>query len=242
MQTKGNVTSTKLIIKVQDAANNSAADFQIKPTMKRVPKARWDTCKSFILCPLEQCTYTDIILTDDAAADPMISGNGISSMLQATDNASLLLMELELSTPLPDEGTDPKLLVDLSTIGLEGPHASFNSSTVSKHMENALQTWLPQTSPNAVFRAPQTPPTAADWQSLHDKWTAPTRPVENLLATWATLAGAIKGDTLFNRYMEFGSTSAVPPNLTYNLTSFYNAPPIVIPPQYTAMPNSTSLP
>ena len=176
-----------------------------------------------------------MILTDDAGADPMVSGNGISSMLQATENTSLLLMGLELSTPLPDEGTDPKLLVDLKTVTSEGPHASFNSSTVSKQMENALQTWLPQTNPDAVLRAPQSPPTAADWQNLHDKWTAPTRPVKNLLASWATLAGAIEGDALFYRYMEFGSTSAVPPTLTNNLNSFYNAPPIVTPSNYTAL-------
>ena len=235
MQIKGNVTSTKLTVTVQDAANNSAANFEVKPIMKRVPKALWGPCEYFILCPTEQCTDTNIIFTDDAADDPMVSGNGISSMLQATDNTSLLLMGLELSTPLPDEGTDPKLLVDLSTISQGGPHASFNSSTVSKRMESALQTWLPQTNPNAVLRAPQTPPTAADWQSLHDKWTTPTRPVKNLLATWATLAGAMEGDSLFSRYMEFGSTSAVPPNLTSNLTSFYNAPPIVTPPDYTVI-------
>ena len=47
MQIKGSVTSTKLTVSIQDAATNSAADFQVKPIMKKVPKALWDTCESF---------------------------------------------------------------------------------------------------------------------------------------------------------------------------------------------------
>ncbi len=49
MQIRGSVTSTKLTISIKDTANKSVADFQIKPIMKKVPKALWDTCKAFLI-------------------------------------------------------------------------------------------------------------------------------------------------------------------------------------------------
>ena len=167
---------------------------------------------------------------DDKNNDPNVSGNSITTLLQSSDSTSHLLMGLQFQTPLPDEGTDPKLFVDIHAACMEdvapNNHPRFAASFISGEETAALSTWLPQTNADAVFPLPSAP---TDYQFLKNAWQAPIRPIYNLVSTWATLSGASEGDALYTTYATYGSTSSPPSSLIASIDTFYSTPPLYQP-------------
>ena len=154
-------------------------------------------------------------------------------MWKATDATRNLMLGLHLETPPPNEGVDPKLLVDIHAACMEdvlpNMHPSFNHSGVTDQQAAALRTWLPQTNQDAVLPLPKSTPTNTDFDNLKASWSSSVRPIQNLALVWAGMSGASEGDDLFTQYMDFGSTSSFPQNLITIPTTYLPVPPMVTP-------------